>query len=468
MKRFWLEHNVVNIIARTPCSCDSTRVYIYRPFVKTKKAWGVTDIYHLEDVVDNLRLIANPLINFNQFPLNVGLFAKVPTSMRDVPKLLQGVSIYQNLSLSQGLVGVDALVLQTLAQTLNFNVNIVGETTKLNYGMALPNGTTTGAIGDVIARRIVISANSRYLTIYETSVLEFTVPSTSDDICVVVPKARKVPRWAAIFKAFSKPTWFLIAFTLAVCVIFGHFLEPSRNWTKSSWMMFSYLMGVPSRTVPHKAQFIFLASCMIFNVILLGIIQGVLFRSFAITSFEPDMNTLEDVDKSGLPIASRILRYISDDSGTVRSLKLKLIPGSKNIFEQMVNYRNVVYCDTRSFLDLMIKTKYVDHEGLPLLHIVNECFASRRGVNIVQKGSAFLTIFDSTIVRMVEGGLTKKWNRDVVDALVVEKMMALSRNHTKSRPFSLKDVQIAFYVISFGYVLAFLVFVCEVSSRRCF
>ena len=109
---------------------------------------------------------------------------------------------------------------------------------------------------------------------------------------------------------------------------------------------------------------------------------------------------------------------------------------------------------------------YTNHEGLPQLHVVDECVFTGMVINIVPKGSAFLTVFDSLIIKMMEGGLTKKWNRDVVDALVAEKMMALERNHTKSRPFSLQDVQIAFYIISFGYVVAFLVFVCEVSSRK--
>ena len=467
LKRFWLEHNVVNILARTPCSCDSTRVYIYRPFVKTKDTWGVTNIYYLEDVANNLRLITNPLINFNQFPLNVGLFEKEPSSIRDLPKLLQGVPIYKNLSFSQGLIGVDALILQTLAETLNFNVNVVGERVKINYGVALSNGTTTGAIKDVVERKIVYSANSRFLVIYETDELEFTVPFTTEEICAVVPKARRVPRWAGIFKCFSATTWFLIGCTFVVSVCFEYYLEPSRNWKKSSWLIFSYFMGIPSRIVPHRAQFIFLSGCMIFSIVLLGIIQGFLYTSFATTSFEADINTLEGLDKSGLPIASSALfRFISDNTDIIKNLRRKSVPRPDDIFEQIVNYRNIVSTDARSLLDLVIKTRYMDHEGLPLLHIVNECFTTFMITNIVPKGSAFLTVFNSVITRMIEGGLTKKWDRDVVDALIMEKMIALDRNHTISRPFSLEDVQIAFYVISLGYGLSFFVLLCEISSIK--
>jgi hypothetical protein len=34
LRRLWLEYNVVNVIAQSMCSCDTSKIYIYRPFHK--------------------------------------------------------------------------------------------------------------------------------------------------------------------------------------------------------------------------------------------------------------------------------------------------------------------------------------------------------------------------------------------------------------------------------------------------
>jgi hypothetical protein len=65
LRRLWLEYNVVNVIAQSMCSCDTSKIYIFRPFIKTDNLWGLTEYYHLQEVVTNFRVITNPLKNFN-------------------------------------------------------------------------------------------------------------------------------------------------------------------------------------------------------------------------------------------------------------------------------------------------------------------------------------------------------------------------------------------------------------------
>jgi hypothetical protein len=46
-------------------------------------------------------------------------------------------------------------------------------------------------------------------------------------------------------------------------------------------------------------------------------------------------------------------------------------------------------------LNLMSKSIYVDDDGQPLLHIVNECVSSFVVATVVPKESAFLHVFDN-------------------------------------------------------------------------
>ncbi|KAH0822154.1 hypothetical protein GEV33_000637 [Tenebrio molitor] len=134
LRRFWMDYNVVNVIAQTPCSCDSQKVYIYRPFIKTNSSWGSTNVYTLQEINNNHRLITNYLDNLNRVPLPIAVFPNYLTAFRDLPKLLDTNPIYKNLTWSKGFVGKDGMILGTLAESLNFDMVLIGNKEK-NFGM---------------------------------------------------------------------------------------------------------------------------------------------------------------------------------------------------------------------------------------------------------------------------------------------------------------------------------------------
>jgi hypothetical protein len=106
-------------------------------------------------------------------------------------------------------------------------------------------------------------------------------------------------------------------------------------------------------------------------------------------------------------------------------------------------------------LNLMSKSiyEYVDDDGQPLLHIVNECVSSFVVATVVPKGSAFLHVFDNLIIRLYESGLATKWYRDVFDSIVIEKMVSISKKRKSVQSFSLYDTESAFYTIIFRICL---------------
>jgi hypothetical protein len=457
LQRFWIGYHVVNVIAQTPCSCDNQQVFIHRPFVRTKSSWGVTNVYTLQEITNNYRLITNPLDNFNRVPLRIAMFPRVPALLQDLPKLLKNNPIYQNLSWSKGFAGVDAMILGTLAESLNFDVVVVGNRKK-NFGYAFPNGTTTGVLGDVSERRAVYGANSRLITDQDLQQIEFTTPNYADAICMVVPKAAKVPIWASIFKSFTITTWLLIISTCVICTMFWHCIRSSNT---ASWTMFAVLAGTPTQIVPNNGQSFFLVSCMIFNIVILGVIQGSLFTNFTTTTHYADINTLQELDESELPIAMSLWQFLQVDSDLIRRIQNKSILQTDMTLDLVAYQRNLITCDSKSYLEFQMRTKYIDNDGLPLLHIVNECLTTCLVANIVPKGSVLLSVFNNVITKAMESGLIVKWNNDIIDSLTAEKMISLSRNRTSVRAFSLYDVQTAFYVVILGHSLSILLFLCE-------
>jgi hypothetical protein len=465
LRRLWLEYNIVNVIAQSMCSCDTSKIYIFRPFIKTDNMWGLTEYYHFQEVVANFRVITNPLKNFNRFPLSISVFEMFPVATKRVPKLLRHNPIYNNLTWSHGFAGVDGIMLGTIAEYLNFDIVPFGTTTKENFGYLLPNGTSIGSLHDVIHRKVVVSANSRYVANYSSKV-EFTIPYISSEICAVVPKALKLPNWAILLTCFDLPSWICIILSVTASALFWYQMAPSKDFIQQAWEIFSFLVGIPTRIVPVLHHIFFLVGCMVFSIVILGTIQGFLFTSFTKTIYNKDVNTLEEVDQLGLPTASVSWGMMSNDSDIVRRLKEKRIDPTPNMFDLVAYQRNLVVFDSKILLQFLSKTKYTDDDGQPLLHIVDECPGTFMIARIVPEGSAFLNVFNNIIVKNFENGLSWKWIRDLDDSILTEKLMKRKKNKTSVRSFSLHDSQSAFYVIIFGHACAVLVFFCEILTKR--
>jgi hypothetical protein len=70
------------------------------------------------------------------------------------------------------------------------------------------------------------------------------------------------------------------------------------------------LVGTAVKVVPNFGPSFFLTACMVFNIIIIGVIQGSLFTNFSTTIFYADIKTLQELDESELPIAVMLWHLI--------------------------------------------------------------------------------------------------------------------------------------------------------------
>ncbi|EFA05247.1 hypothetical protein TcasGA2_TC015398 [Tribolium castaneum] len=393
--------------------------------------------------------------DLHRLPLKIAMFVRFPTVMTVVPELLRANPIYK----SSGLVGLDGCLLSTLAGFLNFDFTTVGDMGHEDFGWVLPNGTVTGSLGQVAGNRAQIGTNGRFITNYGTTDIEFTVPYDSDKICVLVPKSQKVPQWLMVFTCFNAIAWACIYGTLVVCTIVWY---RARGECRVFWEMFSVIHGIPVKIVPTVGQSIFLFFCMVFNVIILSLVQGSFFKSFTTPTYFREIDTLEELDRSGLPIASNFYSFDGVGSKTIANLKRRKVPSVPHIMDAVAYKRNVAKLERKRDIEAFIKTHYLDKDGTPLLHIVNECLTSYFISYIVPKGSALLAIFDHVILRIVESGLTLKWYQDVEYTEMLVKLQHLNQKKNLWEPFSLYSLQGAFFLWVLGTLLSVLGFLGEV------
>lgn len=153
-------------------------------------------------------------------------------------------------------------------------------------------------------------------------------------------------------------------------------------------------------------------------------------------------------------------------SKTLLSLRRKTFLDDDDSEEKLhrTAYRqDVCSIERLSDVDIIIKTKYLDDYGSPLLNVIAECPRHYFLTYIVRKGWPFLPKFNQMIARFAEAGLIQFWYDATKEAFIRNRNIENARTHYVSsrKPFTLQDIQTSFYVLIFGHSIAMIVFLIE-------
>lgn len=207
---------------------------------------------------------------------------------------------------------MDALVLGTLANKLNFTVDLK-ICPKIDFGYRMKNGTFTATLGDVVYKRVDIAFNNRYISSLAAPI-EFLHPLMSEKFCFYSPRAKLKPKWLAIFQCFRIDVWLAILFVNLICGLVRYFIkrlqiaidpgiEKKHPLSRILFETWNVMMLSPSIILPKRSpERFFLGICLLVNVILAGTFQGTLVTSLSTPSKYQEINTLEELDESGLII----------------------------------------------------------------------------------------------------------------------------------------------------------------------
>lgn len=75
------------------------------------------------------------------------------------------------------------------------------------FGFRMPNGTFTGALKTIQKRTSDIAFVSFFIKDYETRSVEFSAPVYSDDVCLIVKKAGRIPQFILPLVTFEDNLW---------------------------------------------------------------------------------------------------------------------------------------------------------------------------------------------------------------------------------------------------------------------
>lgn len=228
--------------------------------------------------------------------------------------------------------------------------------------------------------------------------------------------------------------------------------------------------------------------------------------------YYPDIDSLHDLDASGLPIfsASASLADLFDDdddgdnnddndnvdsTSLMRSLRKKMqLTSDINAISSAAHYRNVSTFARKSHFPIIIE-ELIDADGGPLLHLVEECPGMKNITNtririlitctlvnitcvyilgkfylsyLLPKNSILNERINALISQLNQAGLPSFWSQHIIHAFIVQKRSLtkekLARNGKKTDgfvPFNLSDVQSSFYMLLIGLSISTIVFFHE-------
>lgn len=154
--------------------------------------WGIYQCFPINQLDYNDNWLIQKAYNLNGFPLNVSIFERYPTMVREIPKYFAETQYARTMNRSGGYGGIDGFLLGNIAQLMNFTANIIHPADNLTYGIKRDR-QIGGSTGDVLYGRADIAFNSRFLMNYGRNVtnnIEFMVPILGDKVCVIMPSFR--------------------------------------------------------------------------------------------------------------------------------------------------------------------------------------------------------------------------------------------------------------------------------------
>lgn len=331
--------------------------------------------------------------------LPVSLFIRIPTMVKPIPRPLRSDPIYGILNNSFGYGGLDGMVLANLAKFLNFTPEIKIPPPEAEYGYKTPNGSFFGSLGDVVYGKVVISFNGRFINDYGTEKIEFTTPIGNDMLCIIVPSAEKVPQWLKIFRCFTIESWISIFGVYWVTTFFWYYLRSinfqkisarSRKDSLAALEIYTFFVSAAMKLPFMDSHRVFITSCLFLNIVITGIFQGSLFRSYTTESYYPNINTLKKFDESGLRIGTAsqsLAETFVGDTPMGKNLRKKVVINSgSSSMDRAAYHRDFAALERSGDAKMRIRAEFTRPDGFELLHVVKECPRSYHVAYIVSKG----------------------------------------------------------------------------------
>ena len=455
---FWTQYWILNVITMVKYLniCDrNTDIMVYDPLDSNKNN-GL--IYVSPDHLTALpKSYLERTWNLAGSMVKVTMFDSFPTAM---VKCESHKCSYE---------GRDWEVIKNLATYMNFTPVISQPSYEEGFGHG-SGSRFTGSMGDLVNKRADISGNERYIKSYNTDKIEFTMPAFyTMQLVVVVPKAHRIIPWRAIFEYFAFHFWMYFLAVLLVTTVLWYVLrnlygKVSCLTNAADTLAVFLTMSVSFLTkISSSSQRFLLSFCLVFSLIFMCFFQSALLDAVSHPHFQPDINTLQKLDESGLSIVTldRDLLDTFEWSPAMKNLDMRLQyqnMSPQTLLNQLALYKNFSVLISKGEA-LWWLSKYPNK-----FHVINEYPREYFVSYMIPRGSPYATRIHNLLGKMTEAGLVRKWDIDTNYRLHLEALRdgrANIQGNKNVKILRIAEFKPAFLMWGIGLTAGTVVFMLE-------
>ncbi|XP_030371049.1 uncharacterized protein LOC115621523 [Scaptodrosophila lebanonensis] len=381
--------------------------------------------------------------------------------------------------------GADAKLASVVAARMNFTLNYLWPDDEF-FGGRLDNGSFSGAIGRVHRHELDIVFAGFFIKDYLTRGIEFSSAVYMDELCLFVQKAKRIPQSILPLFAVRLDVWLCFLLVGPVCAFVWICIrrlnlelniesivgvgQDQKNFRSTVVRIFIDTLVVWVRVnvgqfPPFYSERIFLASLCLVSVIFGALLESSLATVYIRPLYYRDINTLMELDESQQPIyikhpAFRDDLFVGHDSAVYKSLhaKMLLVGEGEDRLISMVANRGGFSGVTRAGSLMLSDIRYIMTNRI---HKIPECPKNYHIAYVLQRHSPYLDMVNTVVLRACAAGLIELWTGEMKERAkwsihkFPEYLAALGVGNWKV--LKLTDVQLAFYALALGCVLAALV-----------
>jgi len=394
------------------------------------------------------------------------------------------VFITNNTNNTSSVYGVEASLINLLSSSLNFSIDYVFSSPNEMWGNIITqeDGKVEGygLRGMLYRKEIDVAFGELYFYDKMNKYFSFSEAFKSNHECFLIPSPKPYPRWMAVIFPFALLTWIATLFSLIFAVVT---LNLVARWTKNNNRDSYFEDGILSclyitgnllnvsqpRGIHSMKNRLFMVAWLFAAAILSSAYCSGLISFLTEPSSPKPIQTIEQLVKSSLNKATffkfTINSIINSTDPYIRLLSQQLIPTSNITY--MFSLLDSGEWAVPSSIDRLLYEavlRYPDnkHEDPPY-YLMKECILPTRSSFGLQKISPLKPYFDTKILRFVETGLVKYHRSQFVKEL---RHLQRQNNSKEMTPFSLNNLQGAFYLFIFGVILSIVVFILELFIHR--
>lgn len=437
------------------------RAFLFPVF--TSRLYSITNTGEIK--VLNLKQVQNEMDlfdvrNFGGQFLRVKMFYKLPHTV----------------------MGRNYEMMKVFAQYLNFTPIILHTAEKTDLFSEYLNGAYTGGMSDIMDGRSDIVMKSYFPQIIPDQKFRYTYPGVVKHLCIIVPKAERIPKYLVPLTCFPLPTWInIIGFTIIVCC--ARYAIAYLGWKKINYnevskgdiilTTISATLSIPLPTSQYRmltSRFLLIIYLSCMNIMVVTF-QASLVTLLSIPKYYEDINTIEQLKATGMKIqinSIALLEIIKEDP-----VLSQLSDQFQLIVDSSYNYKIGLFESYYQSRLKFFKDFTVTQENRTFdVHRLPECPFHYYTSYLIPLNFPFEKELNILTMRTFENGLHLKWKNDLLYNDLNNKsslLLKIFQNNglkISNRIFSFEDLEIAFLILISGLTTSILTFISELWYHK--